>query len=189
MNLSLLAAVYAIIFIAELPDKTALAALILATRHRPLPVFLGACLALTVQSVVAVSFGQLMSFLPVRPVHVASGVLFLFSAIAMWRRTISMEEPGNERAREGGFLSTLVTVFLVVFVAEWGDLTQIGTAALAARYQAPLTVFAGATLALWTVVAIVVLLGNWGGRALSPITTKRAAALVFCAVGIALIVR
>jgi Ca2+/H+ antiporter, TMEM165/GDT1 family len=81
------------------------------------------------------------------------------------------------------------TVFTVVFIAEWGDLTQIGTAALAARYHAPLVVFTGATLALWSVVAIVVFLGTWAGRALRPELTKRAAAVVFAAVGAVLIVR
>ncbi len=53
----LFGAVFAVIFLAELPDKTALAALVLATRYRPLPVFVGAALALTVQSAVAVAAG------------------------------------------------------------------------------------------------------------------------------------
>jgi putative Ca2+/H+ antiporter (TMEM165/GDT1 family) len=87
------------------------------------------------------------------------------------------------------FFSVLATSFAVVFVAEWGDLTQVGTAALAARYHAPLVVFTGATLALWSVVAIVVFLGSWAGRALRPEVTKRVAALVFAFVGVVLLVR
>jgi Ca2+/H+ antiporter, TMEM165/GDT1 family len=188
MNLSLLASVYAIIFLAELPDKTALASLFLATRHRPLPVFLGACLALAVQSAVAVAFGHVLSLFPAKPVHLVAGVIFVGCAVAMWRRTSATEGGGDNTPRQG-FLSVLATVFGVVFVAEWGDLTQIGTAALAARYHAPLVVFTGATLALWSVVAIVVFLGASAGRALPPDLTKRVAAVVFAVVGAVLIVR
>jgi Ca2+/H+ antiporter, TMEM165/GDT1 family len=68
-----------------------------------------------------------------------------------------------------------------------GDLTQIGTAALAARYHSPLDVFAGATLALWSVVALVVFLGGWAGRALRPEVTKRVAAVILALVGAALV--
>jgi putative Ca2+/H+ antiporter (TMEM165/GDT1 family) len=187
MDLRLLATVYGIIFIAELPDKTAFASLVLATRHRPFLVFVGAGAALTVQSVVAVTLGDLLSRLAARPVHILSGVLFLVSAVAMWRRDTGGEAARGSDSRDGW--AAVATSFAVVFVAEWGDLTQIGTAALAARYHAPLTIFTGATLALWSVVAVVVFLGNWAGRALSPEVTKRVAAAVFAAVGVVLIVR
>src|SRR5579862_1658327 len=78
--------IFAVVFVAELPDKTALAALVLATRHKPWPVLLGTCAALTVQSLVAVAAGQLVSLLPGRVVHVVAGVVFLASAVAMWLR-------------------------------------------------------------------------------------------------------
>src|ERR1700722_12302999 len=85
-GLSLLLSVFGMIFVAELPDKTALATLVLATRHRPLPVFLGGGLALTVQSIIAIAAGGLLSLLPARPIHIGAGVLFLVSALVMWRR-------------------------------------------------------------------------------------------------------
>ena len=150
--------------------------------------FLGASLALTVQSVVAVAFGHLLSLLPAKPVHLMAGVIFVGCAVAMWRRTSAIEGEADNTARQD-FLSALATVFGVVFVAEWGDLTQIGTAALAARYHAPLVVFTGATLALWSVVAIVVFFGAWAGRLLQPGLIKRVAAIVFAVVGAVLIVR
>ena len=83
---TLFATVFGVIFLAELPDKTALAALLLATRHRPLPVFLGASLALTVQSVIAVATGSLLARLPSQPVHRASGLFFIGCAVLMWLR-------------------------------------------------------------------------------------------------------
>jgi len=84
--------VFGLIFVAELPDKTALAALVLATRHRPFPVLLGAGLALAVQSLVAVTAGQLFSLLPHRPVQMAAALLFLVSAVVMWRRQEENED-------------------------------------------------------------------------------------------------
>src|ERR1044071_9910022 len=62
MDLRLIASAYGIIFIAELPDKTALASLVLATENPPVPVFIGASVALTVQSLLAVAFGSSLSF-------------------------------------------------------------------------------------------------------------------------------
>jgi Ca2+/H+ antiporter, TMEM165/GDT1 family len=181
-----LISVFVVIFVAELPDKTALAALVLATRHRPAPVWVGASLALTVQSIVAVAAGSLFSLLPIRAVHVGAGVAFLVSAILMWRRH---DEADMSKDREGGvgFWRTLATTFGIVFVAEWGDLTQVGTAALAAHYRAPITVFVGATTALWAVAGVAVFIGNRAAKLLDPNRTKRIAAVVFALVGLALV--
>jgi putative Ca2+/H+ antiporter (TMEM165/GDT1 family) len=186
MNIHLIASVFAIIFVAELPDKTALASLVLATRHKPLPVFIGASLGLTVQSVVAVGAGHLLGLLPQRLVHFIAGLLFLGSAAVMWMRSSEVKE-ARRGSPEAGFSRVLGKVFVVVFIAEWGDLTQVGTAGLAARYAAPFSVFTGATLALWSVVAIAVFVGHRAARVLDPEVTKRVAAVVFALVGVALL--
>jgi putative Ca2+/H+ antiporter (TMEM165/GDT1 family) len=184
--------VFGVIFVAELPDKTALAALVLATRHKALPVFLGTALALTVQSVVAVAAGGLLSLLPARPVHIGAGILFLVSAVVMWRRKEDDDDDADEHEKRHThhpptFMRSFGTVFGVVFIAEWGDLTQLGTAALAARYQRPLAVFSGATLALCCVAALAVFVGNRAGKLLDPELTKRVAAVIFALLGIALL--
>src|SRR5438874_4081669 len=80
-----------------------------------------------------------------------------------------------------------VTAFSVVFVAEWGDLTQLATAALQARYQEPVLVFTAATLALWAVSAIAVVLGNRLGAWIPERPLQFAAAGVMVVVAIALI--
>ena len=183
---SLVLSVYGVVFIAELPDKTALAALVLASRNAPLPVFLGTAAALTVQSVVAVAAGQLVSLLPARTVHLAAGAAFLVSAVVMWLRK-QADEPADEKAPRPGFWRATWLVFVVVFIAEWGDLTQVATAALAARYAAPVAVFVGATAALWSVSAIAVFVGNRAGKLLSPRTTQKVAAVIFALVGAALL--
>ena len=188
IDLRLLGSVFGIIFVAELPDKTALAALVLATRYRALPVFLGTALALTVQSAVAIAAGGLLSLLPARPVHIGAGALFVVSAVLMWRRREEDRSDGKDDASKGtSFARAFGSTFLVVFIAEWGDLTQLGTAALSARFGRPLTVFVGATLALWAVAAIAVFVGNRAGKLLDPVLTKKIAAVIFAVVGVALI--
>ena len=179
--------VFGVIFVAELPDKTALAALVLATRYRPAPVFVGAALALTVQSLVAVAAGEILALLPARPVHIGAGLLFLVFAVLMWRRKQEAEPEAARGATSAPtFLRATATVFSVVFLAEWGDLTQLGTATLAARYAQPVTVFCAATLALWSVTAIAVLIGHRAGKLLHPERVQKIAAVVFAVLGVLL---
>jgi Ca2+/H+ antiporter, TMEM165/GDT1 family len=182
--------VFTVIFLLELPDKTALAALLLATRHRPLPVFLGAAAAFVIQSAVAVLAGSLFSLFPREPIRIAAGLLFLVMAALLVRRNLRTEEAEEERAvaqEEVKHHRPFVTAFSVVFVAEWGDLTQLATAALQARYREPVVVFVAATLALWAVSAIAVGLGNRLGAWIPERPLQFAAAGVMVLVAIALI--
>lgn len=177
---------FAVIFVAELPDKTTLASLVLATRHRAIPVLLGACGALAAQSLIAVTAGSLLSMLPQRIVHIGSGVLFLVSAVIMWVRHED-EEQIKDDPKAVTFGKSLTMAFGVVFVAEWGDLTQIATAGFAARLARPVLVFAAATAALWSVAIIAVIVGHRAGRLLNPGLTRKVAAVLFALAGVALI--
>ena len=80
------ASVFGVIFVAELPDKTALTTFVMATRHKPLPVFVGAAAALAFQSLAAVLAGALLGKLPAHVVHVGAGSLFMITAGVMWRQ-------------------------------------------------------------------------------------------------------
>jgi putative Ca2+/H+ antiporter (TMEM165/GDT1 family) len=182
--------VFTVIFLLELPDKTALAALLLATRHRPLPVFLGAAAAFVIQSAVAVLAGSLLSLLPRQPIRIGAGLLFLVLAALLIARNLRKEKAEEERAveqEERRHHRPFVTAFSVVFIAEWGDLTQLASAALQARYQQPVVVFTAATLALWTVSAIAVMLGNRLGAWIPERPLQLAAAGVMVVVAIALV--
>lgn len=187
MDWHILFTVFGVIFIAELPDKTALAALVMAARNSALPVFLGSALALTVQSIVAIAAGKLLSLLPERPVHIGAGILFLVSAIVMWRRKDDDDDEKKDDDKKRDFLHTFAKTFGVIFIAEWGDLTQLGTAALAARYGKPVPVFIGATAALWAVAGIAVFIGNRAGKLLKPEVTKKVAAVLFAILGVLLL--
>jgi len=190
MNWGLAFSIFGFIFVAELPDKTALASLILATRFKPLVVFSGAALAFVIQSLVAISVGSLFSLLPEDIVHRIAGVLFLIFAFFMWRRNTSEEEKKAEKAEraEENLFKGVWASFIVVFLAEWGDLTQLATATLQAKYHDSLTIFVSATLALWAVAAIAIAIGNRASTVLNPEITKRVAAVIFAFLGLALLI-
>lgn len=182
--------VFTVVFLLELPDKTALATLLLATRHRALPVFSGAAIAFFIQSVVAVLAGSLLSLLPRTPIRIGAGLLFLVMAGLLIRRNLRKPEPDEQPAvtqPDGRRRRPFVTAFSVVFVAEWGDLTQLATAALQARYRDALVVFTAATLALWAVAGIAVVLGNRLGAWIPQRPLQLSAAGVMVLVAIALI--
>lgn len=182
--------VFVVIFLIELPDKTALAALLLATRHRPIPVFVGAAAAFLVQSLVAVIAGSIFGLLPREPVRIGAGLLFLVMAALLIRQNLKKaeaQEAAEVEREEGHYRRPFVTAFMVVFVAEWGDLSQLATAAFQARYREPLIVFTAATLALWAVSAIAVVLGNRLGAWIPERPLQFAAAGVMVLVAIALI--
>lgn len=182
--------VFAVIFLLELPDKTALATLLLATRHRPLPIFFGAAAAFVIQSIVAVAAGSLLSLLPREPIRIGAGLLFLVMAALIVRQNLKkteVDEKAEVEREERRHRRPLVTAFTIVFIGEWGDLTQLATAALQARYRDPVVVFTAATLALWLVAAIAVTLGNRLGAWVPQRPLQLAAAGVMALVAVALI--
>jgi Ca2+/H+ antiporter, TMEM165/GDT1 family len=154
-------AVFPVIFLGELPDKTMFATLVMSTRGRPRQVWLGAAGAFLVHVVIAVTIGvAIFALLPHRVVEGLVAAIFLLGAVYAWREGAKEEKElaEDEAPRHG----VVLTAFIVIFVAEWGDLTQILTVNLAARYHSPLSVGTGALLALWAVAGIAVL----GGQAL-----------------------
>jgi putative Ca2+/H+ antiporter (TMEM165/GDT1 family) len=178
---------FSLIFVAELPDKTAFATLILATRRNPFAIFIGVAAAFVIQSLVAVSFGSVLSALPQSFVKFSAALLFFLFAWLMWKR----EEPEEDEVEVKGksdFLNTIWTSFVVIFIAEWGDLTQLATATLSAQYANPVTIFSAATLALWTVTAIAILVGNRAKSLINPNLLKKVAAIAFVGVGVYMLI-
>jgi Ca2+/H+ antiporter, TMEM165/GDT1 family len=160
-DLLLLVTVFAVTFIAELPDKSLFASLVLGTRYRPAHVWLGVAAAFTVHVALAVVAGGLLTLAPKFVIDFVTAGLFLGGAIWMLRSAKADEnEPGPDAARLGApapsFLRVFATSFAVVFIGEWGDVTQITTANFVARYNNPLIVGVAAMAALWTVSALAV---------------------------------
>jgi putative Ca2+/H+ antiporter (TMEM165/GDT1 family) len=162
VNFAIAAAVFPIIFIGELPDKTMFASLVLATRGRPLAVWVGAAAAFAVHVVIATTIGvALFHLVPHRLLDGIVALLFLAGAALAIREAAKadQEEAIVEKEVASG-RRVVTTAFIVIFLAEWGDLTQILTANLAAHYHSPVSVGVGAVLALWAVAALAVIGGQ-----------------------------
>ncbi|MER7563001.1 TMEM165/GDT1 family protein [Streptomyces sp. NPDC048523] len=161
ISLTVTAVVFGVVFLAELPDKTALAGLVLGTRYRASYVFAGVAAAFALHVALAVAAGSVLTLLPQQIVQAVTGVLFLGGAAVL----LFKKDDGDEeirKPRDQSFWKVAGAGFMLILVAEFGDLTQIMTANLAARYDDPLSVGLGAVLALWAVAG----LGIVGGKAL-----------------------
>ena len=168
LDLATAAVVFGTIFLVELPDKTFIATLVMSTRFRPLLVWIGVCLAFFVQTAIAVAAGGLISRLPRTPVEVFACLMFLAGGILLLRgagraddeEAETEAEFGEKAARSVVGWRVVTLCFTVLFVAEWGDLSQILTASLVVRYEDPVSVFVGAFLALATVSGLAAALGR-----------------------------
>jgi putative Ca2+/H+ antiporter (TMEM165/GDT1 family) len=189
--MGLILSTFGIIFLAELPDKTALASVALATRYRSREVILGVWTAFLLQTAVATAAGNALHLLPTTPIRIAAACsFFVFGALTF----VSADDPesSGEQAEAdpppGHGFPPALACFLVIFAAEWGDLTQLATAALVANTGRPVPVFLGAVAALWSVTAIAVAAGAQLRRLRFSRAIQRASALLYVGVGCTLIV-
>ena len=165
---------FGLIFVAELPDKTAYTVLLLASRGRPLLVLAGAWAAFLVQGFVAVALGEVIGRLPPEAIRWTTASLFLAFGLFLLLGKEPEEAPPPRSKRK-----TLLEAFVLVFLAELADATQIGTAALVARLHDRWSVLAGSTLALWAVSALAVTLGATVGARLPRHALRQMAGATF----------
>jgi Ca2+/H+ antiporter, TMEM165/GDT1 family len=196
MDIAVTVTAFALILPVELPDKTFIATLVLSTRYAPLSTWIGVGLAFGVQTLVAVTAGGLLTRLPQRPVTALAGLLFLIGAWVLWRGAdrIDTEQALAEHEFEDELrvgvsvgvsgLRAVGASFLVLFLAEWGDLSQLLTAGLAVRYDDPVSVFIGSWAALLTVSGLGALLGRAMLRRMSLATVRRIGAAVLGVLGV-----
>ncbi len=171
MSLAVALTAFFVLLPVELPDKTFIATLVLATRYRPLLVWIGVGAAFFVHTLVAVTAGGLIGLLPRTPVTLAVAALFGVGAVLLWRGAAKAD--GNEWQTErelgakvgesasgAGPFRSVATSFGVLMLAEWGDLSQLFTAGLVVRYDDPVSVFIGAWLALLLISGLGALVGR-----------------------------
>ncbi|MDX3541037.1 TMEM165/GDT1 family protein [Streptomyces sp. MB09-01] len=182
-SFSITAIAFGVVFLAELPDKTALAGLMLGTRYRASYVFAGVAAAFAVHVALAIAAGSVLTLLPHRLVQAVVGILFLLGAAMLLLKKDDGEEEVKPPADQS-FWKVSGAGFMLILVAEFGDLTQIMTANLAARYDDPVSVGIGAVLALWAVAGI----GILGGRTLMKYVPLRLITRIAAAVMAALAV-
>jgi putative Ca2+/H+ antiporter (TMEM165/GDT1 family) len=169
VDLSVIALTFAAIFVVELPDKTFIAALVLSTRYRGVFVWIGVGLAFLVQTLIAVTVGHAVTFLPDDVVKIVAAVIFMAGAVLLLREAPKADQEEAETEAEFAAKATtsktgLAAVgasFLVLFAAEWGDLSQLLTISLVGKYGHPVSVFVGAWAALLAVSGLAVVAGRF----------------------------
>ncbi|MCB9406602.1 TMEM165/GDT1 family protein [Phycicoccus elongatus] len=168
LDLTTMALVFGAIFLVELPDKTFIATLVMSTRFRPLLVWIGVGLAFLVQTLVAVVAGGLLAKLPTTPVQLVAIAMFLIGGVILLKGAAGADaeeaeteeefaEKSNRQVRGWQIVSMC---FGIIFLAEWGDLSQLLTASMVLKYGEPVSVFLGAWAALLAVSALGAALGR-----------------------------
>jgi putative Ca2+/H+ antiporter (TMEM165/GDT1 family) len=169
VDLAVVGIAFGAIFLVELPDKTFVAALVLSTRYRPWAVWIGVGLAFFVQTLIACTVGGLVTLLPHRIVEVVAGVTFLAGALLLLREApkadageaATEEEYAAKATSPKAGLAAIGASFVVLFAAEWGDLSQLLTISLVGRYHNAVSVFVGAWTALLVVSGLAVVAGRF----------------------------
>lgn len=232
MNLGVMLATFALVIPAELPDKTFITCVVMASRHRALPVWVGGAAALTLQAAIAVVAGHFLALLPQTTLRAVIAALFVGGAgyllfVPEKSETTKAERLGGagaqrrERSAEhvaAGSRSTLpeieeafeaggataparsstatavataerswrpaLTTFAIVALAEFGDITQVLIANLAARYRAELAVFIGAAAGFLLVSAAGVIGGKAIIRVVPLAAVRRLSGLALLGLGI-----
>jgi putative Ca2+/H+ antiporter (TMEM165/GDT1 family) len=188
VNVGTFLGIFALMFLIELPDKTMIATVVMSTRARPSSIVMGASAGFVVQMGVAVGAGGLLTLLPAHVKDLIVGALFLGGAAYLFlSRESTAERVGEDRAKSehpSTRLKEIVTAFSVIFVSEFGDLSQIQAANLTVRTHQPLEVFLAASLALISVS----FLGAFGGQLLQRVVPlawiRRGGGFVFLALGL-----
>ena len=158
IEFSSLSAALLLVAVAEIGDKSQLVCMTLASRHRHWPVFWGAVVAFALLNLMGVSVGAAVTHV-VPKVWLAFAVSLLFLGFGL--HTLLHADGKEERIHERGGHGVFITTFLMIFLAELGDKTQIAVAGLAAS-DPPASVWVGATLALILTSGLAV----WAGKAL-----------------------
>jgi putative Ca2+/H+ antiporter (TMEM165/GDT1 family) len=154
--ITILFATYGAVFVAEIVgDKLLYTTGVLASRYRTVPVMIGMLIAFMAKMAVAVAVGSAISKLPPLLVAALTSASFIGVALALWRKPVeraSLER--DQRASRAAMVS-----FAAIFFSEWGDVGQITAATMAARFGAPVLVWAGAVAAMVTKGALAASVG------------------------------
>lgn len=192
MELSSFFSTFGLIFMAELGDKTQLVAMTLALRFPWQRVFIGVVAAFAILNLAAVLAGKLLFILlPLSAICLISAVLFFYFGINSLRCTVGSEGESDQRSLASG--SIFRTTFLMIFMAELGDKSQLMTASQAARYSSTITgmgsVFLASTLALCLVALIGIFVGKQLCNLIPVCWIHRLAGLLFIIFGFLMLAR
>ena len=184
MSTAFLLTSFAFIFLAAAPGRTTFILILLATQGRLGNIFVGAAAAFFLQGLISVLLGGLLALFPQLIVQLLAGTLFIYYAYSFWIQSQkSIELQDIERN------ISVKSVFATIFLAEFGDVSQLAIAATAARSVSKISVFALAVIALWSITAFALLIGHNLKRLFRPSLIQKTASFAFLAIGLFLLFR
>jgi len=166
------------IFLAALPGRTTFILILLAASVRPWRLLLGALPAFAIQCGLAVMAGQALKDLPQAYIRCAAGLLFIYFAKKFWLESQQKADLSKDRPKR-----SVSSIFLLFFMAELGDVSQLAVAARATQSDSPFGVLAGSVLAMSTIAVISTFAGRWLGSVAKPTSLQKMAALLFLLLG------
>ena len=193
MSISYFLGIIALMFIIELPDKTFVATIVMASKARPIPVLIGASSALVIHMAVACAAGQVFNLLPSTLKNIIIALFFLGGAAYLLFIPEKAEEEKGERQgsieKAGSWWKEFAVAFGVIFIGEFGDLTQIQAVNITAKTHLPFQVFFASSIGL----ILVSILGVYGGQVLvrrfSLQKIRYAGGAIFAALGTYTVIR
>lgn len=193
MSVGAFLGIFVVMFLLELPDKTMIATIVMSTRARPWSIVTGASAGFVVQMGIAVAAGGLLTLLPSHVKNLIVALLFLGGAgYLLFSREEAAEEKGEHEAQSehpATRFKEIATAFSVIFIAEFGDLTQIQAANFTLKTHQPLEVFVAGSLAL----ILISFLGAFGGKFLQRVVPikwiRLGGGLVFAVLGVYTLIR
>ena len=174
---------FGVVFLAELPDKTMFATIVLSTRYRrPLAVVIGVTLAMVFHSVLAVAVGEALRQLPRAPTQLGVAALFMVGGVLLLRG--GDDDDDVRAAPVHSAWGVIGRSALIIGVAEFGDFTQLATIGIVADRGYPVAVAGGSIAAHAVVAVLAVLSGRWLERRLPVRTVQRSAGVLFIVFGL-----
>lgn len=182
MSTTFLLTSFIFIFLAAAPGRTTFVLVLFASQGRLKNIFIGAAAAFFIQSFISVLLGEILALFPQPVVELIAGILFVYFAYSFWKMSAkSIELLDSDRN------ISIKSVFLVVFMAEFGDVSQLAIAATAAKSSSKFSIFVLAVIALWIITGIALLVGHNLKQLFKPSLIQKAASVAFLIMGFVLL--
>jgi putative Ca2+/H+ antiporter (TMEM165/GDT1 family) len=175
---------FILILLATAPSRTTFLLIMLASQGKLKNIFAGAAAAFLTQSIISILLGQILALFPQAIVELVAGTSFIYFSYSFWRQSHkSLDIKLNNRD------ISAQAVFSIVFMAEFGDVSQLAIAASAAESRSKLSVFILAVTVFWIVTGIALWLGHNLTRLFKPSIIQKTGSLAFFVIGLVLLFR
>lgn len=170
---------FALIFVAEMGDKSQIIAMTFATKYKIKDVILGVILGVIFNHAIAIILGSFISMvIPTTYIQVIAGFLFIFFGL----NSLSRDE--EEEVEDKKEFSPILTVAIAFFIGELGDKTQLATMTLAAESMHPMVVLLGTSMAMIVTSSLGIFIGSKVGKRIPEVSVKIVSSLVFLIFGV-----